>query len=56
MPVEGEMLEVNNEVVEDPSKINDDAENTWIIKIRVTDASQIESLMSREDYDKFLEE
>ena len=56
-PVSGEVVETNQEIVDDPSKINQDPENTaWFFKLKVKDKSEMESLMNKEDYDKFAKE
>ena len=55
-PVDGEILEVNNNLEADASIINQDAENTgWIFKMKISDPSQYDDLMNEEDYKKFLE-
>ena len=49
MPVSGEVLEVNAELV------NEDAYGKgWLIKISLTDASELEELLSPEDYQKLI--
>lgn len=55
MPVSGEIMEFNNHLDEsggdNPGIINDDPYNDgWIVKIRVTDSSQLASLLSADDY------
>ena len=56
-PVSGEIVETNQEIVDDPSKINQDPENTaWFFKLKVKDKSEMDSLMNKEDYDNFAKE
>ena len=56
-PVGGEVIDTNQEIVEDPSKINQDPENTaWFFKLKIKDKSEMESLMNKDDYDKFAKE
>ena len=56
-PVSGEVVETNQEIVDDPSKINQDPENTaWFFKLKLKDKSEMDSLMNKEDYDKFSKE
>ena len=56
-PVGGEVIDTNQEIVDDPSKINQDPENTaWFFKLKVKDKSEMDSLMNKEDYDKFAKE
>ena len=50
--IDGQIVEVNQAVLDNPALINDDPyEQGWIIKIRPTDASQLDGLMSPTDYD-----
>ena len=56
-PVSGEVVDANQEIVEDPSKINQDPEsNAWFFKLKIKDKSEMDSLMNKEDYDKFAKE
>tara|TARA_Y100000996_G_C22339905_1_gene568200 strand:- start:325 stop:696 length:372 start_codon:yes stop_codon:yes gene_type:complete len=54
-PLDGEIIEVNNSLENEPSIINQEAENNgWIFKIKLAEQSQYEELMNHEDYQKFL--
>ncbi len=55
-PVSGTVTEVNEELTAAPEKINSDANNTWMLKVELTDALESESLLSASDYDKFIAE
>ena len=56
-PVSGEVIENNQSIVEDPGKINSDPENqAWFFKLKIKDKSEIDTLMSKEQYDKFAKE
>ena len=56
-PVGGEVIDTNQEIVDDPSKINQDPENTaWFFKLKIKDISELDTLMNREEYDKFAKE
>ena len=56
-PIDGEIIEINNELEKDATIINQDAENKgWIFKIKVTETNQLNDLMNAEDYNKFLEQ
>tara|TARA_B100001540_G_scaffold313440_1_gene336374 strand:- start:878 stop:1258 length:381 start_codon:yes stop_codon:yes gene_type:complete len=56
-PVSGEVIENNQSIVEDPGKINSDPENqAWFFKLKIKDKSEIETLMNKEEYDKFAKE
>ncbi|OUM55509.1 hypothetical protein BVG19_g5056 [[Candida] boidinii] len=55
-PVDGEILEVNEELESNPGLINEDAMgNGWIAKIKVAELDS-EELLNEEDYKKLLEE
>ena len=56
-PVSGEVLEANESIVNDPSSVNADPENNgWFFKIKITNKSELDSLMTKADYDKFVAE
>ena len=56
-PVSGEVLECNQSIVEDPSKINSDPENeAWFFKLKIKDKIEMDSLMNKEEYEKFAKE
>ena len=56
-PVSGEVIECNQTIVDDPSKINSDPENqAWFFKLKIKDNSEMNSLMNKEEYDKFAKE
>lgn len=55
-PVSGEVVEVNEELVDKPELINEDAFNNWIIKVKVSDPSELDNLMDAEAYKKITEE
>ena len=56
-PVSGQITECNQSIVDDPSKINSDPENqAWFFKLKIKNKSEIDSLMSKEEYDKFAKE
>ena len=49
-PVSGNVVEVNNALEEAPEKINEDPYGAWIIKIEMTDPSELDSLMAPDVY------
>ena len=56
-PVSGEVVDTNQGIVDDPSKINQDPENSaWFFKLKIKDKSEMDSLMNKDDYDKFAKE
>ena len=56
-PISGEVVDINQSIVDDPSKINLDPEGSaWFFKLKIKDKSEIDTLMSREEYEKFEKE
>ena len=56
-PVSGEVVDTNQMIVDDPAKINEDPEGAaWFFKLKMKDMSEMESLMNKEEYDKFAKE
>jgi glycine cleavage system H protein len=56
IPVSGTVTAVNDELVSAPEKINSDANTTWILKLELSDASQVEKLLTASDYEAFISE
>ncbi len=48
-PLTGEVVEINDDVVSDPSSVNGDAFGAWLVKIQV-DPADVETLMDRAAY------
>ena len=56
-PISGEFLENNQTTVDDPAKINCYPENeAWFFKLNIKDKKELDSLMNKEEYDKFAKE
>ncbi|HSM18947.1 MAG TPA: glycine cleavage system protein GcvH [Hyphomicrobiales bacterium] len=56
-PVSGEVVEVNSALVEDPAKVNEDAEGAgWFFKLKLSKESELGTLMTEADYKSYLEE
>jgi glycine cleavage system H protein len=55
-PVTGTVVEVNEELATAPEKINTDAHGAWMLKVKITDPSQLDGLLSAEDYEKYVKE
>ncbi len=56
-PVSGEVVDTNQTIVDDPSKINSDPEGkAWFFKLKINDKSEMNSLMSADEYAKFAKE
>jgi glycine cleavage system H protein len=57
MPVSGEVLEVNPDLEDTPELVNSDPYGKgWIIKIQISDDSQLDELMSEDEYRSFVSE
>ncbi len=57
MPVSGEVVEINESLLDAPEKINDDPYGEgWIIRIRLGDPTELETLMSSQEYSQYVEE
>ena len=56
MPVGGEVTEVNEALADEPELVNKDPYGAgWMIKIKFADSSELENMMSAEDYQKMIE-
>ena len=51
-PVSGEVVEVNEALEDEPELINKDAFGSWIIKVKLSDPSELDALLSAADYGK----
>lgn len=52
-PVSGEVVEINEALVSDPRAVNRDPMANWIVKIRVADPAEFDSLMDQGAYEAF---
>ena len=56
-PISGKITEGNKSIVEKPESVNSDPEGTsWFFKIKIKDKLELDSLMSKTEYEKFVEE
>ncbi|MBB3018899.1 glycine cleavage system H protein [Microvirga lupini] len=54
-PVSGEVVEVNSELEASPGTVNEDpAGRGWFMKIRLTNESELDGLMTEEQYQEFV--
>jgi glycine cleavage system H protein len=54
-PLSGEIIEVNEALTSGPESINDDPYNEgWMVKVRLSDASEVETLMDADAYEASL--
>lgn len=54
-PVDGEVLEVNEDLDDSPEALNETPYESWIVKIKLEDASQLDSWMDKAAYEAFCE-
>ena len=54
-PVSGTVVEVNESLEDEPELINKDALATWIIKVELSDASELNNLLDTEAYNTYCE-
>ncbi len=54
MPVAGEVTEVNDAAVDKPESLNSAPYDTWLVKILISDAGQLQNLMDAEAYEQYL--
>ncbi|MBO4943885.1 MAG: glycine cleavage system protein GcvH [Muribaculaceae bacterium] len=53
-PVSGAVVEINEHLIDNPRLINENAVDNWIIKVELTDPSELDSLMDEDAYLKFV--
>ena len=55
-PLDGEIVEGNELLVDEPAKVNEDPEGAaWFFKMKLGNTAQLEALMSDADYKAFVE-
>lgn len=52
-PVTGEVVAKNTDIEGSPEKINEDAYGSWLIKVKIKNSSEIENLLTPEQYQEF---
>lgn len=50
-PVSGKVIEINQDVIDNPSLINEDANNAWFVKVEFTDTAE---LLTEDEYKSIL--
>ena len=55
-PVSGNVTAINEELATAPEKINSDAHGAWMIKVKIANPAEVNSLLSADDYEKFVAE
>lgn len=55
-PVTGEVIEINGDLADAPEKLNEDPHGAaWLVKVKLSDMGEIETLLSRDDYMSYIE-
>ncbi len=49
-PLSGEVVEVNDDVVGRPESLNDDPYGSWLVRITMSDPSELDALLSASEY------
>jgi len=56
-PVSGSVTEVNDAIIDSPEAINEDPYgDAWMIKVEIAGASELDDLLTADEYQKFIEE
>jgi len=53
-PVSGEVVAINQAVIDDPEKINDSAYEAWLFCVKATDLTEVEKLLSHSAYETMI--
>ena len=54
-PVSGEIVEINEELIDTPEMVNENPhDDAWLVKIRLSEPSELEDLMSSEAYEELI--
>ena len=54
-PISGEVVEINERLDDEPEYINEDAYDAWVVKIKVADEDELESLLNSDGYESIIE-
>ena len=55
-PVSGTVTKVNEELKDAPERVNAEANTTWMLKLELKDAAELDKLLSAADYEAFVSE
>lgn len=55
-PVTGKVIAVNEDLEDNPAALNEDPYGTWVLKIEMTDKSELDKLMDAKQYEAFCAE
>lgn len=54
-PISGTVVEVNEEILDNPAEINANPYESWFVAVEMSDTSELDALLSAEDYKKICE-
>tara|TARA_B110000977_G_C10663708_1_gene332919 strand:+ start:159 stop:524 length:366 start_codon:yes stop_codon:yes gene_type:complete len=54
LPVDCTIIDFNDTIVDEPETVNDSPLDVWFIKVKLIDESQLDGLMSEEEYAEFI--
>jgi len=53
-PASGKVLEINQNAVDEPKLVNEDPYGTgWLVRLELSDPSELDALMNSDEYDKY---
>lgn len=55
-PASGKVVAINDSLATAPEKINSDAHGSWMLRIQLSNAGEVNKLLSSDDYDKYVKE
>jgi glycine cleavage system H protein len=56
VPASGVVKEINEELLDNPGKINEDAFESWLIALELSDPAQLDELLDAAEYEKLCQE
>lgn len=54
-PISGDVVEINEMLEDEPEAINEDAYDAWIIKVKISDEEELNSLLNSDGYESSIE-
>lgn len=54
-PISGEVVEINEMLEDEPEAINENAYDAWIIKVKISDEEELNSLLNSDGYESSIE-
>lgn len=52
IPISGKVVEINENLVDSPELVNEDAYGSWMVVVEISDKSEIEGLLKADQYEK----